>query len=66
MSTGPLGTNLSEIQIEIQNFPFAKMHLKMSSAKSRPFCPGESNKPMTAPMMTNQNQVFLEIIFMIN
>ena len=27
---GPLGTNLSEILIEIQTFPFKKMHLKMS------------------------------------
>ena len=34
----PLGTNLSEILIGIQTFPFKKMHLKMSSAKWRPFC----------------------------
>ena len=37
---GPLGTNFSEILIEIQTFSFEKMHLKMSSAKWRPFCPG--------------------------
>ena len=37
---GPLGTNFSEILIEIQTFSFKKMHLKMSSAKWRPFCPG--------------------------
>ena len=30
---GPLGTNLSEILIEIYTFLFRKMHLKMSSGK---------------------------------
>ena len=34
---GPLGTNFSEILIGIQTFTFKKMHLKMSSGKSRPF-----------------------------
>ena len=34
---GPLGTNFSEILIGIQTFPFKKIHLKMSSAKWRPF-----------------------------
>ena len=38
---GSLGANFSEILIEIQNFPFTKMHLKISSVKWRPFCPGE-------------------------
>ena len=37
---GPLGTNFSEILIGIQTFSFKKMHLKMSSAKWRQFCPG--------------------------
>ena len=37
---GPLGTNFSEILIKIQNFWFTKMHLKISSAKWQPFCPG--------------------------
>ena len=36
----PLGTNVSEILIKIQNVSFAKMHLKMSPVKRRPFCPG--------------------------
>ena len=40
LSTGPSGTKFSEIQIKIQNFSFAKMHLKMLSVKWRPFCPG--------------------------
>ena len=39
---GPLGTNFSEILIGIQIFSFKKMHLKMSSAKWRPFCLGLS------------------------
>ena len=33
----PLGTNFSEISIEIQTFSFKKMHFKMSSGKWRPF-----------------------------
>ena len=37
---GPLGTNFIEILIGIQSFSFKKMHLKMSSAKWRPFCLG--------------------------
>ena len=36
-----LGTYFSEILIEIHTISFMKMHLKMSSAKRRPFCPGE-------------------------
>ena len=34
----PLGTNLSEILIEILIFSLKKMRLKVSSAKRRPFC----------------------------
>ena len=34
---GPLWTNYSEILIGIQSSSFKKMHLKMSSAKWRPF-----------------------------
>ena len=37
---GPLGTNFSEILIELQTFSLKKIHLKMSSAKCRPFCLG--------------------------
>ena len=37
---GPLGTNFSEVLIEIYTFSFKKMHLKMSSGKWRPFCLG--------------------------
>ena len=35
-----LGTNFSEILSEIYAFSFKKMHLRMSSAKWRPFCLG--------------------------
>ena len=34
----PLGTNFSEILIEIHTFSFQKVHLKILSAKWRPFC----------------------------
>ena len=37
---GPIGTNFIENFIGIQTFSFKKMHLKMSSAKWRPFCLG--------------------------
>ena len=37
---GTLGTDFSEILIEIRAFSFQKMHLKMSSGKWRPFCLG--------------------------
>ena len=37
---GTLGTNFSEILIEILTFSFKKMRLKVSSAKRRPFCLG--------------------------
>ena len=37
---GPLGTNFSEIIIEILKFSFKKMRMKVSSVKRRPFCLG--------------------------
>ena len=40
LSIGPLGTNLSEILIEIHAFSFKKMHLKTSAGKWPPFCLG--------------------------
>ena len=38
----PLGTNVSEILIQIQKLSFKKMYLKMLSAKWHPFCPSLS------------------------
>ena len=40
LSNGNLRTNFNEILIKMQNLSFTKMHLKISSAKWRPFCPG--------------------------
>ena len=40
LSIGLLGTNVSEIIIEILTFPFKKMRFKVSSVKWRPFCLG--------------------------
>ena len=37
---GPLGTNFSEMLIEIHPFSFRKIHLKISSGKWRPYCLG--------------------------
>ena len=37
---GPLGTNFSEMLIEIHTFWFKRIHLKISSGKCRPFCLG--------------------------
>ena len=37
---GPLGTQFREFLIRIHTFSFKKMHLKMPSAKWRPFCLG--------------------------
>ena len=37
---GPLGTNFSEILIEIHTFSFKKMYIKMSSGRWRPFSLG--------------------------
>ena len=39
---GPLGTNFSEILIQIDTFSFKKRHLKMLSAKWWPFCLGNN------------------------
>ena len=41
LSIRPLRTNFSKILIKIQTFSFTTMHLKISSAKWRPFCPGD-------------------------
>ena len=54
-----LGTNFSDFLSKIRAFSFKKMHLKMSSAKCRPFCLGLNvlinNKAMnrTSTVMMN-------------
>ena len=66
---GPLGTNFSGILIRIQRFSFMKMHLKMASAKWRPFCLGlnvlrpQSHVPgsMAGTPMATRQAVYLLI-----
>ena len=45
----PLGANFSELSIGIQTFSFKKMHLKMSSAKWRPFFLGSNVLSVAMP-----------------
>ena len=54
---GPLGTNFSGVLIGIQTFSFKKMHLKVSSAKWRPFCLGLN------VLITNPRWASVTIIF---
>ena len=49
---GPLGTNFSEILIEILTFSFKKMRLKVSSAKRRTFCLGLNELNRTQSWVT--------------
>ena len=56
LSIGLVGTNFSEILIEILTFSFKKMRLKVSSAKWRPFCLG-LNVLRIARSLCNQNGV---------
>ena len=51
----PLGTNSSKLLIDIYTFPFSKMHLKMSSGKWRPLCPGLSVFTERVPGNNNSN-----------
>ena len=55
LSTGTLPTNFTEILIKIQNFSFMKMHMKISSAKWRPFC--LSLNELTWINLVSQNNV---------
>ena len=45
----PLGTNSSEILIEMHTASFKKIHLKLASAKRRPFFPGLNELKNLAP-----------------
>ena len=42
--------NLNVILIELNNFSFAKMHMKILSAKWRPFCPGKEEPTLAFKM----------------
>ena len=58
---GPLGTNLSEILIEILTFSFKKMRLKVSSGKWQPFCLG-----LNVLMMSTGNELTLGLLSLCN
>ena len=59
---GPLGTNFSEILIEILKFSFKKMPLNVSSAKRRPFCPGLNVLIISANLNCNWNFVIWVLV----
>ena len=61
---GPKGTNFSEILIGIQTFSFKKMHLKMSSAKWRPFCPGLNVLNKSNPTNQQSGKPWGETVFL--
>ena len=58
---GPLGTNFSEISIEIHILSFKKMHLKMSSGKWRPFFLGLNKR--THPFSSAAPMLFLNAMW---
>ena len=59
LSIESLGTNSCEILIAIHIFPFTKMHLKMLSAKWRPFC--LSLNLLIQPLGTNFSEIWIKI-----
>ena len=61
----PLGTNFSEILIGIQIFSFAKMRLKMSSAKWRLLCPGLNVLILESPLQMSWMCCYVFIDFLI-
>ena len=61
---GPLGTNFIEILVGIQTFSFKRMHLKMSSAKWRPFYLGLNVlRRFTSPTCVLSSAVCWPVIF---
>ena len=63
---GPIGTNFSEILIGIQTFSFKKMHLKMSSAKLRPFCLSQASKSHLKHSIQWQDPIQSPVTFRMN
>ena len=60
LSTGPSGTNFSEILIEIQKFSLKKIRLKMSSAKCCPFSFGLNALTAQAGLCTTRHMHCVE------
>ena len=54
---GTLRTDSSEILIKIQNFSFMEIHLKMSSVKWQPFCPGGDELISVAVSILGEEQL---------
>ena len=52
-------TKFREIRIKIQNVYFTKIHLKMSSAKWRPFCPGGDDLKDTDEQLSTKKSKYL-------
>ena len=62
LSIGPLGKSFSELVIRIQHFLYIKMHLKMSSAKWRLFCPGWDEVKLPFPACTDTPGTRWEVV----
>ena len=62
LSIGHFGINFSEIFIEILIFSLNKMHLKMSSAKWRPFCLGINVLSWPPEIQWNLNHIQMTAI----
>ena len=60
---GPSGTNFSGILIGIQTFSFKKMHLKMASAKWRPFVSASMSQISAQKSNNTQYKVWGEIAY---
>ena len=61
LSIGPLGTNFSEIWIEVHTVSFKKIHLKMSSGKWRPCC---LDLNVLTWAVSNHNNIWTACIFL--
>ena len=59
-----LGTNFSEMLIEIHTFSFKKIHSKMSSGKWQPFCRGPNVLDILLPV--GYNRFILQLIHIIS
>ena len=60
----PLGTNFSELLVEILIFSFKKMRLKVSSAKRRPFCLGLNELRASILSVLHQHKGFGQLLYL--
>ena len=59
---GSLGTNFSEISIEIHTFSFKKTHFKLFSGKWRPFCLGLNVSIVNRNIKHNKAKLSLKFV----